>query len=170
MGERKSHFSFSSPASDLSRPGSVTFHLPLVSLKVKTREACLFCSCLIQWFLNLSTHQNSLEGFLTQSPRPTPRDSDSLGSGWGPGLCISDKSPRDVAMLCYCWSGGPIREALPTLSVLWSLPAGEEGAVQLEPLPPLTSTTGPALPLNTFFCSIYWPQAVWLVAFLPLLP
>ena len=101
MGGRNSHFSFSSPPSDLSRPGSVTFHRSPVSLKVKIREVFLFCGCLIQWFLNLRTHRNCLEGLFTQSARPTPRDSDSVGLGVGAKLCISNKFPWDITVLCY---------------------------------------------------------------------
>lgn len=80
MGGRRGHFSFSLPFSGLSRPDSVISDLSSpVSLKVKTRKAFLFCGCFIQWFLNLGTPQNFLEGLLKQSAGPTSRDSDSVG-------------------------------------------------------------------------------------------
>lgn len=41
---------------------------------------------------NLSMHQNQMDSLLNQTSGPQLRDSDSAGLGWGPRICISNKS------------------------------------------------------------------------------
>lgn len=51
-----------------------------------------YSKSLKQWFSDWSVHQNHLEGLLSQRPlSPSSRISNSVGLGWCPKICISNK-------------------------------------------------------------------------------
>lgn len=128
----------------------------------------LFCGCLFQWFLNLSTQLiRTPWRACKSSPGPTSRDSDSVDLGWGLRLCISNKFPVEGDAATAGLRTPFEKHRLVPLSGGPSLAGGEE-AVKLDPLLPSYPHSPPAtdlpLPPKALFCSsffyIHWPQAV----------
>lgn len=78
-----SYFEF---VSVLSIVSLTCYSICLISHKWKSAPDC--------WHSNM--HQNLLEGMLKQIAGSCPKVSDSVGLGWGPIICISNKFPGSV--------------------------------------------------------------------------